>query len=1856
MKRKSASFLAGVLVASMVATPLSYTNVYAQEQDVVEADAAQTESESDVVSDNTDNVSENVSEKENTEKSESAIPAQQENKNAESVDKSNVENEPVQTEQKNESVTQEAAPQDSIVPVQPTEAISGVKVLKNDGNEYGMFPIVVEKMEVKDNQVTIDFNTGEKSVFDWLYLGPVTDSEKTGYTKGEKANGTCKFSITVPLSKQNSWIPVAAGRSDKGIWSENYLWMSVPNVEVITGQPNDVKAKEGENVKLSVSASEEDVSYQWQYSADGTNWTDCDGENATTANYSFTMKKSSEGKYRCIVNKSYIKETSNTATITFVDDDKKDDGKTDSDNSGDNTGSGTTAQEGYVASDGITSIYASDDTKKPGQPYKMFKIGASEAKVVGDKIQVSIWVEPASSGNFSYDAIYIGNGNDKEKEPLIIGEEDTKKIEGKKLERFTFEVSLSMAGKEVHYVPRNGRTQKFSTTSSLALKLPALSDFKKQTVITIQSQPIAKTVAKAGDKISLFIDALGEEGTTLSYQWQYSDDGESWTNCKELSAGTDNYIFTMEEKLAGKYRCIVKDNTGTEIISDISEITFQKVSEKEGYVASNGITAIYASDDTKKPGQPYKMFKIGASEAKVVGDKIQVSIWVEPASSGNFSYDAIYIGNGNDKEKEPLIIGEEDTKKIEGKKLERFTFEVSLSMAGKEVHYVPRNGRTQKFSTSSALALTIPSLDAFKKQTEIVIQSQPKDVAAKNDTQVSLSVIANGEESAKLSYQWQYSADGTSWIDCEGISAKNATYTFEMASDKVGQYRCVITDSNGTTATSNIAKVENPSAPAVTSSQVQVVKSDGSTFKMFTVKESKVQEDGENLKVTISTQNVSFDKIYLGEKEDVIKTPVTDGTVLENGGYTFTFQVPASDKGKVLPISLGKSDGTWYNGQDLWIYIPNEGIESLPTVSDEVKTIVGGTGVAYSDFEIVSSKAVLRGDKVNMTLDVKGSKWTRLYLGVQADTNKTPVYKGTYNSEKNVTTFSFDVSAEKQGMNIAVTPGNDTWFSYARDLFINIPNLENKANTTENGVYNLYGSAYPTTNMIGLNFERESSVSINGDQATITWVTQAARYDKLYIGNPQDSNEVKEANAIEAKDRSDIASGYKSFTFTLPVTELGKEFSYSVRDIKDGTWTTSDARAYINGILEKTGELPTPDPDPTPDPNPGVVVPENGIYKVNNVTSSSSMFNVVDCKLTSKNGKMSAVLTLSGTGYGYLYMGTKEEAAKADSSSWIPFVTDNNGKYTYTVPVKALDKGINVAAYSTKNKIWYDRILTFKSETVKKISDIDSGNGGTGGNSGTTGGNTNPSGGTGGSGSVLKPNDGKAENESKYEADTSGATGRVNSSTTLADGVYTPDRFTWSGGTGKVKIYCNKITIKNGQAYATLVFDSDHYQYVKANGNTYYTSKSGGTATVTIPVALNQNNKILGMTDKMSVAHEIEYTIFVYLAAAGNGTTLGGANANKKLDEKAPEIMGLQYQSETQLDYAEYFKIYHYDQGITLLEIDMTKGTANDPEKLAAEAINAENIDAETADTSGEAQTDQDKQQATESKNAKSSVDEEETSAVTTAEDGEEKLNGVSEAELAAELYKGNIVKYLLVPEGVEVPVGLDQDMIVVQLPADKAYTSTEAILEKMDELGLTDNIVAIGDKKKDCKIDSIAEKMEKKDGEDHTQVVYGGAEEEPDYKTLVKQETNLAVLSSNILPKEADITDIQEKQDVSEDTDKEEKTEKKSTKKSDDKSKKKSAKKSDEKAEKKSEDQEKLTVEEQTERYQQMTEKFALLGIPVIVDRSEDEQTDLAKYEWIKVYGVLFGCEDQMNNLFDQAVKDAEDDAVSQAKVQTEK
>ena len=591
-------------------------------------------------------------------------------------------------------------------------------------------------------------------------------------------------------------------------------------------------------------------------------------------------------------------------------------------------------------------------------------------------------------------------------------------------------------------------------------------------------------------------------------------------------------------------------------------------------------------------------------------------------------------------------------------------------------------------------------------------------------------------------------------------------------------------------------------------------------------------------------------------------------------------------------------------------------------------------------------------------------------------------------------------------------------------------------------------------------FKIESSKAVlKADKLIVTMTTTSKSYDKIYLGSKDD--EVKEP--VYQGVKREGTDGY-IFTFDLKAGDMGKEMNF-VPGKPDGSWYTKKQYTLtIPSVIEKD-ETVTPTEPENPDKNI-----ENGDYNVN-VDSSASMFKVVGCVLTKKDGKMNAVITLSGTGYDYLYMGTAEDAAKADKGSLIPFVENAEGKYTYTIPVSALDTPIKVAAHSLKNDKWYDRELTFKSEGIEKIEkdnpDPDP---------------VNP---------IIpvnpdKPKPSIPDNESGHVTDLNGGTARVDSSTTLKDGVYTPDQFSWSGGTGRVSISCDKITIKNGQAYATIVFSSGSYSYIKANGNIYYGTNTSSTSTFVIPVQLNKNNTIIGMTTAMSAAHEITYNIFIYLAAAGTGEQ-GEALTNQKLDQKAPVIMGLTYEEEIEMEYTKYVKLYRYENDIMLLEIDMKTDTERE-------------------------------------------VLEEETE----------------------NLYEGNVVKYLIVPEDVEIPAGLDKNVVIIQRPLEKAYIADEDILKLLkEELEIDEELLMEGDV------------------------------EDPDYKEIVKNKCNLAVLPSSVLEKAKD------------------------------------------------------GKEEEREQLIDFSERFETLQIPLFVDRMADEEKDEAKLEWLKVYGVLFDCEEKANEVY---------------------
>ena len=104
-----------------------------------------------------------------------------------------------------------------------------------------------------------------------------------------------------------------------------------------------------------------------------------------------------------------------------------------------------------------------------------------------------------------------------------------------------------------------------------------------------------------------------------------------------------------------------------------------------------------------------------------------------------------------------------------------------------------------------------------------------------------------------------------------------------------------------------------------------------------------------------------------------------------------------------------------------------------------------------------------------------------------------------------------------------------------------------------------------------------------------------------------------------------------------------------------------------------------------------------GSYAIG-VASSSSMFRVVAAELTVADGEMEVCMTLSGTGYEKLFMGTSEEAMAAPDTECIYFAEDAAGKYTYTVPIEALDQDIDCAAWSIRKQKWYDRVLVFESD------------------------------------------------------------------------------------------------------------------------------------------------------------------------------------------------------------------------------------------------------------------------------------------------------------------------------------------------------------------------------------------------------------------------------------------------------------------------------------------------------------------------------------------------------------------------------
>lgn len=275
---------------------------------------------------------------------------------------------------------------------------------------------------------------------------------------------------------------------------------------------------------------------------------------------------------------------------------------------------------------------------------------------------------------------------------------------------------------------------------------------------------------------------------------------------------------------------------------------------------------------------------------------------------------------------------------------------------------------------------------------------------------------------------------------------------------------------------------------------------------------------------------------------------------------------------------------------------------------------------------------------------------------------------------------------------------------------------------------------------------------------------------------------------------------------------------------------------------------------------------KNGTYDVE-VRSSSTMFRVVKAKLTVDGNKMTADITLSGQGYIKLFMGTGKEAAASDMSDFIDYTEGDDGLYTFTVPVDGLDKALKCAAFSQRKQQWYDRLILFDASSLPEkalkvdLPDYDAiesaMRGGTGGvlitSSGVSGGGDDEDG-----------------SQSQDAANQSGTAKAMNID--IDDGEYSIDVIL-AGGSGKASVSTPTLLIvKDGKAYARLVWSSSNYDYMLVGSEKFLNlNEDGGSSTFEIPItAMDKEMKVIANTTAMGDPHEVNYTLTFYKESIGS--------------------------------------------------------------------------------------------------------------------------------------------------------------------------------------------------------------------------------------------------------------------------------------------------------------------------------------------------------------------------------------------------
>ena len=186
-----------------------------------------------------------------------------------------------------------------------TVTVGDNAIIRANGSAGGITSDSTNGIQYTGNGIVFDGNTG-------TVYGNVTLNDELTVNEGETLTIPEGSTLDTNGKLTNDGIIVNTGGTLNG---EPGGTGTIETTPTITKQPESQTVAENATAKFTVEATGGNLSYQWQQSTDGTNWTDISGANSDT--YTTEAAPDMNGRqYRCKVSNNAGSVTSDAATLT----------------------------------------------------------------------------------------------------------------------------------------------------------------------------------------------------------------------------------------------------------------------------------------------------------------------------------------------------------------------------------------------------------------------------------------------------------------------------------------------------------------------------------------------------------------------------------------------------------------------------------------------------------------------------------------------------------------------------------------------------------------------------------------------------------------------------------------------------------------------------------------------------------------------------------------------------------------------------------------------------------------------------------------------------------------------------------------------------------------------------------------------------------------------------------------------------------------------------------------------------------------------------------------------------------------------------------------------------------------------------------------------------------------------------------------------------------------------------------------------------------------------------------------------------------------------------------------------------